>query len=207
MGFWQFRFNPTATAQTKVYFVLAGVSLFCAFCQTICTQQKEITSLNQRSPEIDLSIEELVRHRSAGDIAWQYADIFIQVSAHLHAPPSVLVKYAVDLVRGGTVTHTRLIDDVREWRIIDRNYYKQLSRGIVSNELHQDAQPLPSSLSVISKSDGWLHFQLEGLSDIEITKSKLRLTAASPHGMVYVEKDLAGTLIRPLIVQRRVTMK
>lgn len=151
---------------------------------------------------LDLAVENIIRTRAGGSLGrGQNADIFIQASARLRAPDFANVEYVADLIKNGVTTHSELIDDIGSWGIVER---KHLDAGVIPDGgLGRDVQPLPSALSAMRKSDGWLHFRVANLSDLEITESLLRLTAASPNGMVFTERDLKGTMFNPLIFRKK----
>jgi hypothetical protein len=154
-----------------------------------------------------LAIQNVIRSRSAG-----HPDIFIQASAHLRSPNSADVKYVADLIRNGVTTHSELIEDIDLWGIVER---KQLDLAVVKLDLgvssgvipeggfSRNVQPLPSALSAMRKSDGWLHFRVANLSDLDITESLLRLTVTSPNAMEFTERDLKGTISGPLNFVRK----
>lgn len=165
-------------------------------------KDKESTSLN-----LDLVIEAIVRTRTGGPLGrWQHADIFVQVSAHLHAPHSAMIDYKLDLIRNGVTTQSCLIGDTGLWQFANRKRLDDAAARMTTGGLFQDAQRLDSSLSITGKSDGWLHFQIADKSDLEITESRLRLTGTSPSapGMACVERDLTGTMTSPLIFVKKV---
>jgi hypothetical protein len=148
--------------------------------------------------KIDLAIEGIVRTRT-GDLGrpWQHGDIFIQASAHLRSPALVQIEYVAELIWHGVSTPARAIDDVAMWHFAERNDYAVGRKGE-----YRDIRPLTASLSRTAKSEGWLHFQVD-LPDVEITKSRLRLTSTCALGSLVSERELIGTLTGPLLVQRK----
>jgi hypothetical protein len=169
----------------------------------IAVKEKEASPLL-----LDLGIQNVIRSRLT-----EHPDIFIQASAHLRAPQSATVKYALDLIRNGTATHGEFIEDIDLWGIVER---KKLNLAVDKIDLHgrsdvipeggfgRNVQPLPLALSAMRKSDGWLHFRVANLNDLEITESLLRLTATSPDGMAFKERDLRSTLSSPVIFVRKI---
>ena len=154
---------------------------------------------------LDLVIEAIARQRSAGVTkgGWQHGDLFIQASAHLHTPSSVTVEYALDLIVDGVTTRAQPMNDLSLWHFARRQY---LGAPMVAEALvFQEVPSLSSALSIHSKSDGWLHFQVADKSDAEITKSRLRLTATSPQreGMGCMEKESVGAASARLIFREK----
>ncbi len=165
-------------------------------------QYREYEKVRRTPPEIELKIEDLVRHRTAGELdRWQYADIFIQASVYLRIPSSVQVEYALDLIIKGNTLRAELINDIHEWQVIEKSYFQHLRSA--RNYFYKAMPPLETSLSNTKKNDGWLHFRIGILSDVEVTESRMRLNAASSNGLTYIERDLVGTLAGPLVVLRR----
>jgi len=203
MGFYILVWKPNETTQKGIYFGLAVVSLVFAFVQTIVSQQKEISRLKSVPPEVELKVEDLVRHRSpSSSERWRYADIFVQVSALLRVPASIEVEYTLDLIKRGSTLRAEFVNDLREWQVIERAYFQHLGSA-PQRYFYRAMPPLDANLSVTRKCDGWLHFRFDGLSDTEITGSRMRLNAVTRYGLVSIEQELVGTLMGPLVVLRK----
>lgn len=175
--------------------VIGSVMLLAPFVQRF------VPIFRDASPEqfhIGLSIEGIVRTRTGGPMGrWQYADIFVQASAHLKNPPSIKVEYVADLIKHGVCVRARSVDDISAWHIAERKEYELGRKGE-----YRDVYPLTTSLSRREKVDGWLHFQVD-LDDLEVTNSCLRLTARGPRDAVVVERQLAGSFPGRLMIQRK----
>lgn len=154
---------------------------------------------NNEPLKADLSIGGVVRTRTSGPQGrWQHGDIFIHASVHLQSPASAQVEYVAELIWHGVTTPARVIGDVSVWHLAERN-----GNAVGRKGEYRNIRSLPTSLSRRSKSDGWLHFQVD-LPDPEITNSRLRLTCTCSLGAVVVERELIGTLTGPLLMQRKI---
>jgi hypothetical protein len=197
LGLWILLKNPSAKIQVIAYFALAGFSLLCALLQTIYRLYKEVKRLNALPPEIKLAIEDVVMHRT-GDEEWRWknGEFLVQVSAELLNLPSATVEYSAQLVFRGEVIHLTAIKDIDRWEIIERKYYQQLypntpsmsrpRRDFVTNPV-----AITENLTRSIRSEGWLHFQIEGMGETDITKRVLRLYATSHSGGCHADEELA----------------
>jgi hypothetical protein len=195
MGFGVLIFKPTATHQKTIYFCLAGVSLVLAVAQTVIAQGRELKRLKLIAPEIELTIEDVVMHRTGDqELRWKNGELLIQVSARLLNIPSATVEYSAQLVFRGGIIDLALIEDVEKWELMERKYYQSLQMypnspwrsSFVTNPV-AIAHLLVRSV----RNEGWLHFQIENMSDTDIAKRTLRLYARANGGAHYVDEELA----------------
>jgi len=198
-------FNPASHTEVKIYFLLAAVSLLLALCQTIYGQHKELARLKSLPPEISLSIQDVVLHRT-GDEEWRWknGEFLVQASTTLLKTASTKVTYSAQLVFRGEVVDLIPFHDLSEWEIIERRYYKHLGEGIRAR-FATNPRELTGDLELQQKNEGWLHFRIEGMVESEIAKRTLRLYAVAKNGMVFCDEDLAmhHTVRSDLVAMRK----
>jgi hypothetical protein len=176
---------------------LAGVSLFLAFIQTIVTQSREIKELKANPPEIDLTIHDVVMHRTGDkEWAWKNGEFLVQVSAELLNLPSATVEYSAQLVFRGEVIELAAIRDIHKWEIIERKYYKQPYPNTLSmlrprQNFVTNPAAITENLGRSVRNEGWLHFQIEGMGETDIAKRTLRLYATAKSGGSHADRELA----------------
>lgn len=94
------------------------------------------------------------------------------------------------------------------WEVIERDYFKHPGlrprRTYVTN-----VAPLDTSLSVLIKSEGWLHFRVDGLTEHQIAERTLRLYATTEGNSWHVDEELAGHHVvrSTLVMMRKYTPK
>ena len=191
LALWVLISNPNAKSQLIAYFALAGFSLLLALLQTIYRQHNEIGRLTALPPEITLTIHDVVMHRTGDEEwKWRFGHFLVQVSTELLNMPSVKVDYAAQLVFRGEVVELSPIKDVEQWEIIERKYYDHLGsrprQSFVTNP-----NPIAETLVRSIKHEGWLHFQIDGMTESEIAKRTLRLYVTSKNGGPHVDEELA----------------
>lgn len=191
LGLWILLYNPTSRRQIVAYFALAGFSLLCALLQTIYRQHQELKGFHATPPEIRLTIENVVMHRT-GDAEWRWrnGEFLIQISSELLNLPTATVGYSAQLVYRGEAIELTAIKDLQTWEIIERRYYKNFGAGIRQSFVTNPV-PITESLIRSRRNEGWLHFQIVGMGETEIAKRTLRLYATSKSGGCHVDEDLA----------------
>jgi hypothetical protein len=121
---------------------------------------------------------------------WRFGDFLVQASAELQNMPDAKVEFAAQLVFRGETVQLKLIKDVERWEVIERNYYKHL--GSRPRQLFvTNPSPIAENLVRSIKHEGWLHFQIDGMTETEIARRTLRLYATSATGGPHVDEELA----------------
>ncbi len=191
LGLWALVFKPNDTKQIHAYFIIAGASLIAAFLQTIYQQHQEIKILKARPPEINLEIHNVVLHRTnKGELKYINAEFLVQASSTLISHQSLKVEYSAQLVFRGEVADLIPLRDLKDWEVVDRQYYQHLGSGI-SSDFKTNPVPLTQDLEIQRKNEGWLHFRVEGMADSQIAKRVLRLYAISEYGKAHCDENLA----------------
>ncbi len=156
--------------------------------KTIEIKDREIETLKVLPPEIALTINDVVLHRT-GDAEWKWknGEFLVQVSAELLNLPAAAVEYSGQLVFRGEVIDLTTISDVDKWEIIERAYYQQLYPNTPSmsrprRSFVMSPAAITENLSRSIRNEGWLHFQIEGMGETDIAKRTLRLYATSKSG-------------------------
>lgn len=141
-------------------------------------------------PEISLVIHDVVMHRTGdGNSRFRYGELLVQASAQTKEPTPVTVSYSAQLVFRGTVVELERLDDLHQWEIIERKYYDHLGSR-PRREFVMDPPSLSTNLATI-KSEGWLHFRVDGMPETQIAKRTLRLYANTPRGSTHADRELA----------------
>lgn len=194
LGLWILVYNPTAKHQIIAYFLLAAISLLLALLQTIYRLSKELKALKAAPPEIKLAIEDVVMHRTGDrESRWKNGEFLVQVSAELVNLPTTAVEYSAHLVFRGDVIKLTAIKDIDEWEIIERKYYQQINQSMSRPRESFVTNPaaITEDLTRSVRNEGWLHFQISGMSESEIAKRTLRLYATAESGGCYADEELA----------------
>jgi len=191
LGLWVLVYNPTAKSQLSAFWALAGFSLLIALLQTIYRQHKELESLKSLPPEIKLVIHDVVMHRTGDEEwRWRFGHFLVQVSAELQNMAEATVEYSAHLDFRGEVIPLQPIKDVEHWEVIERKYYDHL--GNRPRQLFTtNPSPIAEKLIRSTKHEGWLHFQIDGMTETEIAKRTLRLYATAKTGGPHIDEELA----------------
>lgn len=183
-----------AALSWKAYcLILAGAILgacFLAWREQFLEREK----LCKIPPEIVLVIQDVVMHRTGDqELKWKNGEFFVQASAELLNLPSATVEYSAQLVYRGEVIELAAIKDIREWKIIERKYYQQLYPSMSRPRQNFVTNPaaITENLSRSIRNEGWLHFQIEGMSETDIAKRTLRLYATAKGGACSADEELA----------------
>lgn len=163
-----------------------------------CAELEErIRALETLPPEIELSIKDVVMHRTGdGEWRWKNGEFLVQVSAELLKLPASTVEYSAQLVFRGEIIQLTAIKDIGEWEIIERKYYQQLYPNTPSmsrprKDFVTNPAVITESLTRTIRNEGWLHFQVEGMAESDIAKRTLRLYATSKSGGCHADEELA----------------
>jgi hypothetical protein len=154
--------------------------------------------------ELALEIGNVINHRTGTEgNPYRYGDLFVQASVQLLHPSVIDVTYSAQIVFRGGVLDLEQLNDVGSWEVMERDYFKHPGLRPRSTYV-TNITPLDSSLSNLRKSEGWLHFRIEGLTEHQIDERTLRLYAAIDGRSWHVDEELAGhTVVRSALVVMR----
>lgn len=165
--------------------------------RTIESKDEEIEELRAVPPEIKLTIENVVMHRTGDqELRWKNGEFLVQASAELLNLPSATVEYSAQLVFRGEVIELATIRDIDRWEIIERKYFQQMYPNTPSmcrprQDFVTNPAAITDNLTRSIRNEGWLHFQIEGMGESDIAKRTLRVYARSVNGSTYRDQELA----------------
>jgi hypothetical protein len=170
--------------------------------------QARVNELEAMPPEISLEIQDVVMHRTGdGDARFRYGEFLIQASAQSLKTAPVAVSYSAQLVFRGTVIELERLDDLERWEIIERRYYQNLGSR-ARQDFVTDPEPLNTILTT-TKSEGWLHFRVDGMREMAIAKHLIRLYANAQSGSRFTDRELAQDHVvkSELVAMRKSTLR
>lgn len=158
--------------------------------QAVRSSEKDIPEATQIL-DASLIIHDVVMHRTGDcESPYRYGEFLVQVSAQ--APSQIVVEYSAQLVFRGTTRELELVDDVGDWEIVEREYYKQLERNILPDRRKFITNPSALTKELTTKrSEGWLHFRVDGMGETDIARRTLRLYANTTYGSIHADRELA----------------